>query len=202
MSELAGQQPQRIIGLTGGIATGKTTVSRYLEAHHGIPVCDADDLARAAVAPGTPILQAIATRYGPTILAADGCLNRPALGEIIFGDSDERRWVEAQIHPWVRARLANAIARTPTGSLVLAVPLLFEARLEDLVTETWVVACDPSLQLARLIERDGLSESQARSRIAAQMSLAEKKARADRVLENSGTVAELLHWVDVALRSR
>ncbi len=193
---------RRIIGLTGGIATGKTTVSTYLATECGIPVCDADRLARAAVAPGMPALQAIAVRYGTGLLQPDGSLNRRALGEIIFGDPAERRWLEAQIHPWVRARLAEAIASTSAGAtLVLDVPLLFEAHLEDLASETWVVACSSQQQIERLQQRDGLSERQARARIAAQMPLAEKIARADCILENSGEIDDLLGQVNVILRS-
>lgn len=194
---------QRIVGLTGGIATGKTTVSDYLASHYQFPVFDADILARAAVATGTPTLKAIAARYGPDILRPDGSLDRKALGAIIFQDAAERHWLEAQIHPEVRTRLLAAISHhRQHDTIVLAVPLLFEARMEDLATEIWVVTCPPEVQLARLMARDGLTEAQARDRIAAQMPLTEKIARADCILENSGTIADLLHWVDVRARSR
>jgi len=195
------KQP-RIVGLTGGIATGKTTVSDYLASRYQFPVFDADILAREAVATGTPTLNAIAARYGPDILLADGSLDRKALGAIIFQDAAERHWLEAQIHPEVRTRLLAAIAHCQSNTIVLAVPLLFEARMEDLATEIWVVTCPPEVQLARLMARDGLTEAQARDRIAAQMPLTEKIARADCILENSGPIADLLHWVDVRARSR
>lgn len=192
---------QRIIGLTGGIATGKTTVSDYLAANYQFPVFDADIFAREAVAPGTPALEAIATRFGPEILLPDGNLNRRALGAIVFANPSERQWLEAQIHPQVRARFADAIARCDRDTLVFAIPLLFEARLENLVTEIWVVACPPEIQLARLICRDRLTADQARDRIAAQMPLAAKIARADCVLDNSRTVEELLQQIDIKVRS-
>ncbi|MEO0946615.1 MAG: dephospho-CoA kinase [Cyanobacteria bacterium J06641_5] len=191
----------RIIGLTGGIATGKTTVSDYLASHYQLPVYDADSFARDAVAPGTPTLEAIATRFGPDILLPDGTLDRRALGAIIFADPVERQWLEAQIHPQVRARFADAIAHCDCNTLVLAIPLLFEAQLEDLVTEIWVVVCPPEIQLARLICRDRLAADRARARIAAQMPLVEKTARADCVLDNSRTVEDLLHQVDMKMRS-
>jgi dephospho-CoA kinase len=108
---------QRIIGLTGGIATGKSTVSDYLAQHHGLPVLDADLYAREAVAPGQAILKAIAQRHGPTLLHGDGTLNRPALGKIIFTDPAEKHWLEQQIHPFVRRRFADQMAElrnTPT----------------------------------------------------------------------------------------
>ena len=192
---------QRVIGLTGGIATGKTTVSDYLASQHGLPVFDADLFARDAVAPGTPALEAIATRFGPDILLPDGNLDRRALGAIVFADPAERQWLEAQIHPQVRARFLDAIARCDRDALVLAIPLLFEARLEGLATEIWVVACSPELQLARLMDRDRLAAAQARARIAAQMPLAEKIARADCVLDNSGPIENLLHQIDMKVRS-
>ena len=195
------QNPHRIIGLTGGIATGKTTVSAYLARQCKIPICDADRLARAAVAPGMPALQTIAARYGAKILLPDGSLDRRALGSIVFRDATERHWLEAQIHPWVRARLTETITQTRAATLVLDVPLLFEARMEDLATEVWVVACDPALQVARLMQRDDLSASQARDRLAAQLPLAEKIARADCVLENASTLANLYRQIDVILRS-
>jgi len=191
----------RIIGLTGGIATGKTTVSDYLASHYQFPVFDADIFAREAVAPGTPALDAIATRFGSDILLPDGNLNRRALGAIIFADPSERQWLEAQIHPQVRARFTDAIARCKRNTLVLAIPLLFEAHLEDLVTEIWVVACPPGIQLSRLIRRDRLTPDRARDRIAAQMPLADKIDRADCVLDNSRTVEHLLHQVDMTMRS-
>ena len=191
---------KRIIGLTGSIATGKTTVSNYLAEKYNLPVVDADILAREAVAAGSPILEKIANRY-TEILLADGSLNRPKLGSIIFSNSDERRWVESQIHPYVHQRFIESIANETQPTLVLAIPLLFEAKMTDLVTEIWVVYCNPETQIQRLMQRDNLSQEQAESRIKSQMSLEEKCAQTDIVLDNSSTLENLLKQVDIALNS-
>lgn len=191
---------KRIIGLTGSIATGKTTVSNYLAEKYNLPVVDADILAREAVAAGSPILEKIANRY-TEILLADGSLNRPKLGSIIFSNSDERRWVESQIHPYVHQRFIESIANETQPTLVLAIPLLFEAKMTDLVTEIWVVYCNPETQIQRLMQRDNLSQEQAESRIKSQISLEEKCAQADIVLDNSSTLENLLKQVDIALNS-
>ena len=188
---------QRIIGLTGGIATGKTTVSRYLATHHGLPVLDADVFARQAVEPDSEILEAIARRYGSSILNADGTLHRQQLGQIIFNASQEKQWVEQQIHPYVRQRFAKAMATLEKAPVVVqAIPLLFEANLTDQVTEIWVVVCPEAVQLARLMARDALSEEAAQARIRNQWPLAEKAQRADIVLDNSADRETLYQHVD------
>ncbi len=190
----------RRIGLTGGIATGKTTVSDYLATRYGVPVLDADDLARAAVEPGSPILPAIAQRFGTHLIRADGSLDRPRLGEIIFHHPADRQWLEAQIHPIVRADLATGIADRAgqPGPIVLAVPLLFEANMTDLVSEIWVVTCDRAQQVARLMARNGLGHDEAIARIDSQWPLERKIDRADVLLENTGSLADLLAQVDRA----
>jgi dephospho-CoA kinase len=190
---------KRIIGLTGGIATGKTTVADYLTSAYNLPVFDADIYARDAVSFGSPILDAIANRYGKEILLPDGSLNRPKLGEIIFPRPEERQWVESIIHPYVRDRFLNAIAESTSTTLVLVVPLLIEAQMTDLVTEIWVVICSPSQQLQRLIERNHLTPQQAQARINSQLSLTEKAAIADVVLDNSSSLEALLKQVDQGL---
>ncbi|HEY9764435.1 MAG TPA: dephospho-CoA kinase [Trichocoleus sp.] len=192
---------QRIIGLTGGIATGKSTVSQYLVDRYGIPVLDADQYAREAVALGSPILGAIAQRYGPTILLPEGSLNRAQLGEIIFHNSSEKQWVEQQIHPFVRQRFAEEMQRLQDQPVVVhAIPLLFEANLTDQVTETWVVACTEAQQRQRLMQRNQLTPEQADARIYNQMPLAEKLAQADVRLDNSTSLEALYHQVDLALQ--
>jgi len=205
---------QRIIGLTGGIATGKSTVARYLSDHHGLPVLDADEYARAAVMPvpssqnpppPNPILTAITQRYGLDILQPSGELNRARLGQIVFQDEAERHWLEAQIHPYVRHRFALAMeALIHCPVVVQAIPLLFEANLTDQVTEVWVVVCSPTQQQERLMGRNQLDATQARDRIAAQLPLAEKAARADVVIDNSGPpdylVTQLYPQIDAALQ--
>ncbi|MCF2148881.1 dephospho-CoA kinase [Desmonostoc muscorum LEGE 12446] len=192
---------KRIIGLTGGIATGKTTVTNYLASTYNLPILDADIYAREAVSVGSPILGAIAKRYGQQILLPDGNLNRQKLGEIIFNREDERNWVESLIHPDVRDRFLQAITQSSSQTLVLVVPLLFEAGMTDLVTEIWVLHCSEEQQLQRLIQRNHLNKEQAQARINSQLSIAEKVARADVVLDNSSTLKALLKQVDAALKN-
>ncbi|MBU6229137.1 MAG: dephospho-CoA kinase [Cyanobacteria bacterium REEB459] len=192
---------QRIIGLTGGIATGKSTVADYLQQHHGLPVLDADRYARQAVEPGSPVLSAILDRYGKSMELADGQLNRPKLGEIIFKDTSERRWLEHQIHPQVRRYLTAAMAALDqAGTVVQVIPLLFEAGFTDQVTEIWVVTCTPQQQRQRLIARNQLTRAQAQARIDSQMPLAAKVARADVVLDNSRPPSALWVQIDQALQ--
>ncbi|NEU81374.1 dephospho-CoA kinase [Nostoc sp. UIC 10630] len=192
---------KRIIGLTGGIATGKTTVTNYLASAYNLPILDADIYAREAVSLGSPILGAIAKRYGEQILLPDGSLNRQKLGEIIFNRQDERNWIDNLIHPDVRDRFLKAIDQSSLQTLVLVVPLLFEARMTNLVTEIWVVCCSQEQQLQRLIQRNHLNREQAQARINSQLSIEEKVARADIVLDNSSTLERLLKQIDVALKT-
>jgi dephospho-CoA kinase len=197
----------RIIGLTGGIGTGKSTVSHYLASAYHLPILDADIYAREAVQIGSPVLKAIAERYGSDILLPDGTLNRRQLGQIVFSNSDELRWLEQQIHPYVRDRFVEAINEllcknnlvVQHAAAVLVVPLLFEAGMTDLVTEIWVVRCSEQQQLERLMQRDKLTLEQAQARINSQMPIEEKAARADVVLDNSSTLEALLKQVDAAL---
>ncbi|MEH1788547.1 MAG: dephospho-CoA kinase [Nostoc sp.] len=192
--------PKRIIGLTGGIATGKTAVTNYLASVYNLPILDADIYAREAVSLGSPILGAIAQRYGEQILLPDGSLNRQKLGEIIFNRQDERNWIDNLIHPDVRDRFLKAIAQSSSQILVSVVPLLFEAGMTDLVTEIWIVRCSQEQQLQRLIQRNHLNREQAQARINSQLSIEEKVAHADVVLDNSSTLEVLLKQVDVALK--
>ena len=198
----------RAIGLTGGIATGKTAISNYLADACGFPILDADIYAREAVHPGSPILDSIVKRYGTGILLPDGNLNRPELGNIIFCNPPERQWLEEQIHPDVRRRLVEVTqsciaASNPvlpnTLTVVLAVPLLFEANMTDLCTEIWVVYCSPEVQLQRLMQRDGLNCDRASARINAQMPITQKCQKADVVLDNSSTLDSLFLQVDAQI---
>lgn len=193
------KSPQRTIGLTGGIGTGKTTVSNHLANHHQLPVLDADIYAREAVQPDSPILSEIFERYGMAVKLPDGTLDRKHLGEIIFSYPDEKQWLEQQIHPYVRDRILTELNTLDAPTVVLAIPLLFEANMTDLVTEIWVVSCSVEQQLQRIIERDRLTPEQAQIRINNQLPLEEKVARADVVLDNSSTVESLLKQIDVAL---
>lgn len=193
---------RRIIGLTGGISTGKSTVANYLATAYKLPILDADIYAREAVAVGTKALDAIAIRYGKQVLLADGSLNRQQLGAIVFNDASERHWLEEQIHPYVRARFTQEMKQLPQTPIILVIPLLFEAQMTDLVTEIWVVYCPKQQQLARLIERDRLTIAAAEARINSQMPIAEKCDRADIVLDNSSTLEALLKQVDAAIKTK
>lgn len=193
---------RRIIGLTGGISTGKTTVANYLATTYKLPILDADIYAREAVAVGTKAIDAIAIRYGKQVLFADGSLNRQQLGAIVFNDSSERHWLEEQIHPEVRERFIQEMKQLSTSPIVLVIPLLFEAQMTDLVTEIWVVYCPKQQQLSRLMERDHLTIAAAEARINSQMPIEEKCDRADIVIDNSSTLEALLKQVDAAIKTQ
>ena len=178
---------QRRIGLTGGIASGKSSVGFWL-AQQGLPVLDADQFAREALEPDCQATNTVLQRYGATIQAeGTEAIDRVALGRIVFEDPAERRWLEQLIHPIVRERFDQALTlNTKTPAIVLMIPLLFEAGLESLCSEIWLVDCDESQQLKRLIARDGLSPEAAQARIAAQWPLSRKRALADQVISNQG----------------
>ena len=187
---------QRRIGLTGGIASGKSTVARWLE-QQGLPVLDADVYAREALAPGTPGAAAVLERYVEVVRAKNsttnsGVIDRGALGQIVFNAPQEREWLEQLMHPLVRERFdaeLEALAAQP--AVVLVIPLLFEAGLESLCSEIWLVDCEPEQQLERLMQRDGLSQAAAQARINAQWPLERKRELADRVIDNRQGVVDL-----------
>jgi dephospho-CoA kinase len=194
------------VGLTGGIGTGKSYVSRRL-AEAGVPVVDADQLSRDAVAPGTPVLAAIVDRFGPQVLGADGALRREALAALVFANPGARRELEAMVHPAVRqgieAFFAALPASTPLG--VADIPLLYETNRAGDFDAVIVAACPPELQLERVMARDGASEAAVRQRMAAQLPIAEKVRRADYVIDTSGTFGDTdaaVAGVLAALRSR
>jgi dephospho-CoA kinase len=191
----------RIIGLTGGIATGKSTIAQHLVEMYQCPVFDADVYAREAVQPGSLILDRIRQRYGETLILPDGRLDRQSLGAIVFANPEERQWLEQQIHPEVRQRLIEAISTQTDGKkpIILVIPLLFEAGMNDLVSEVWVVYCCTAQQIERLMQRDRLTREQAQIRIDAQMSIDAKCDLADRVLDNSSTPDIWMQQVESAL---
>jgi dephospho-CoA kinase len=191
----------RLIGLTGGIGTGKTAVSNYLSQAHKIPVLDADIYAREAVQQNSPILAKIIHRYGENILLKDGNLHRQRLGEIIFNNSGEKLWLENQIHPYVRQRFESQIQASDAGTMVLVIPLLFESQMTDLVTEIWVVVCSQEEQIRRIMRRDNITREQAIARINNQLPLEQKMSRADVILDNEGDLANLHRQVDQYLAS-
>ena len=195
----------KIIGLTGGIACGKSTVSRALRAH-GAAIIDADALAHELSQPGQAIFNAYVERFGRGIVTAGGTLDRAAIAARVFADPAVRTEVDAITHPLIHAaaeeRLRAARAAEKRAA-VLDVPLLFEAGWDALADEVWVVALPAEEQLARLLARDkSMSEGEARARISAQMPLTEKCARADIVIDNSGTVEETRECIEQLWRER
>lgn len=177
--------------LTGGIATGKSyCLARFTAL--GVPVIDADILAREAVAPGSAGLRAVTERFGARVLSADGTLDRHALGAIVFADRSARSALEAIIHPEVRRRIREWFGQVPlsTPVAIADIPLLFETGQEHDFDRVIVAACDPAVQVRRVIARDGLSEEDARKRVAAQWPIGEKVARADYVIRTDGTFSE------------
>lgn len=184
------------VGLTGGIASGKTAVSDALRAR-GAVVIDADVLAREVVEPGTPGLAAVVDRFGRQVLTDDGRLDREALGRIVFADEAARRDLEAIIHPAVRARArALEAAADPAAVVVHVIPLLVETGQHDDFDVLVVVDVDPERQLERLQERNGLDRAAATSRLAAQASREARLAVADVVVDNNATRQDLSRQVD------
>jgi len=187
----------RIIGLTGGIGSGKTTVAAMLR-ERGATVVDADEAARAVVEPGQPSLAEIRALFGEVVLGADGRLNRGALAQLVFDDEPARLRLNAIIHPRVREWMAAAIAEAAgagVGTVFMDTPLLYETGLDKGMAETVVVWVPEPLQIERAVAR-GMAEDDVRARVAAQMSLAEKRARATRVIDNSGSLEDTARQVD------
>ncbi|MEA4942990.1 MAG: dephospho-CoA kinase [Propionicimonas sp.] len=174
------------IGLTGGIGSGKSAVAELL-AGHGAVIIDADLLAREAVAPGSPGLAAVVDAFGPGVLAPDGGLDRPSLGRLVFADADARAQLNGIVHPQVRRLAAEReAALSPSAVAVHVIPLLVETGQQGSFDLVVVVDVDEATQLRRIVTRDGLPESEARARIQAQASRAERLASADAVIDNNG----------------
>jgi len=188
----------RLIGLTGGIGSGKSTVARML-AGRGAALVDADLLAREVVEPGTPALAEIAAEFGPGVILADGRLDRTALGEMVFGDAARRERLNQITHPRVGSLMQERIAAALQSSaplVVVDIPLLFETARQGLFEGVMLVWTPPQAQLTRLVVRDGWDEDEARQRVAAQMPIDEKRALATWVIDNSGSLADTERQVD------
>jgi dephospho-CoA kinase len=185
-----------LIGLTGGIGSGKSTVSALL-AEKGAVVIDADAITRDLQRPGTDVLAAMVERFGEEILHADGSLDRQAVADIVFHDADALKDLGAIVHPAVGAEIARRLqAEQDTDHLVvLDVPLLVESGRDDLAALV-VVDVDPDVAVARLVEHRGMQEADARARMANQVPRDERLAKADLVIDNSGTLADLTSRVD------
>lgn len=186
--------PIRLIGLTGSIGTGKSTAARAF-ASLGVGVVDADEVARAVVAPGTKGLKEIAAAFGPGVIARDGALDRETLAAVVFGSAEKRTRLEAIVHPLVGEesdrRIRAILAADPVGFAVYDVPLLFETGVDAKADLTVVVTASLEEQVERLRARAGMASEEVLRRIGSQMPLSEKVKRADVVLPNSGTPEEL-----------
>lgn len=186
-----------IIGLTGGIGSGKSTVARAFETL-GAAWVDADDVAREIVLPGEPALLAIQKRFGDQVINVDGTLNRAALRDIVFKNPELRRWLESVTHPKIRERLLQHLERLKAQGapyVLLVSPLLFESGQHALVSRSLVVDVPQALQLSRTQQRDGVSESQVHAILAAQLPREQRLAKADDVIDNGGDHASMMEQV-------
>jgi dephospho-CoA kinase len=183
------------IGLTGGIASGKSTVAqRFTDLR--VPVIDADVAARAVVATGTPGLAGVIERFGPGVLAQNGELDRRALRDLIFSNPGARRDLESILHPLIRADMERSADQAVGPYIVMAIPLLIEGGPSDRVDRILVVDVEEAVQLQRVMERDGCTAEQAHAILASQVSRSARLAAADDVLQNAGTVTDLRQAVD------
>ena len=193
----------KIIGLTGGIASGKSTVSRIL-AEHGFAIIDADKIAWQLAGPDNFLWQAYYDRYGEKVLKDDRTLNRQAVADIVFQTPAEKQWMDSVAHPIIKAEVQRCLAKliaAGRGLAFLDVPLLYEAGWDSMVDSVWVVYTSEANQVQRLCQRNGCSEEEALRRIGVQMSMEEKKRRADVVIDNNGSIAELQHIVHELFRN-
>ncbi|TXY06832.1 dephospho-CoA kinase [Vibrio mimicus] len=181
-----------VVALTGGIASGKTTVANLFHEHFGIDLVDADVIAREVVEPGTDGLKAIAAHFGQTILNQDGSLNRTALRERIFADPEQKTWINQLLHPMIRQRMQQALAQTTSPYTLLIVPLLVENQLQNMADRVLVVDVEERIQIERTIARDNVSIEQTQAILAAQATRAQRLAIADDVLKNDAKNQKLL----------
>jgi dephospho-CoA kinase len=191
----------QIIGITGGIASGKSTVSLYLQ-ELGFTIVDADLASRAVVEPGEEAYHQVVKAFGEDILLTDGNIDRVKLGSIIFNDQEKRLLLNGIVHPavrnWMRLKTEAALS-SGEETVFMDIPLLFESKLTFMVDKTLLIYVDEQVQLERLMNRNGLSETEALARINSQMPLADKKALADAVIDNNGDVNETKRQVKAIL---
>lgn len=199
MSEVS--NVNKVIGITGGIASGKSTVSEYIKSK-GYPILDADVYARKVVEPGSEGLEKIVEAFGDSVLNKDGTMNRKAVGEIIFNDKEKREVLNNITHPRIRQMMNEERDRLlETTHVFQDIPLLFENGIENQMDEIIVVYVEEDVQIKRLMERNGLSYKDAKARVDSQMSLNDKKSRADVVFDNSKSIEELYKQIDDYLNS-
>jgi phosphopantetheine adenylyltransferase/dephospho-CoA kinase len=190
-----------IIGLTGGIASGKSTASKFF-AERGAYVIDSDKLGHRAYEPGTDAFAAVAATFGPEVVGADGRIDRKVLGSKVFGKPEELKKLTDIVWPEIRRltqlEIEQALREAPDRVVVLEAAVMLEAGWNRSTDEVWVVIVDPDVAVKRAVARDGLDEAAVRARIAAQMTNAERIARADVVIDNSGTLDDLVAKLDEA----
>jgi dephospho-CoA kinase len=179
-----------VVGLTGGIGSGKTAVSDGF-ARLGAPIIDTDVLARTLVTPGQPALEEIVAAFGPRCLNADGSLDRGYVRQRVFADPERRKRLEAILHPRIRAAVRDGLATLSAPYCIVVIPLLIETGMTDLVHRVLVVDVTETTQVQRVVARDGITGQQARDVLAAQASRRQRLAQADDVLDNSGNLADL-----------
>ncbi|MGV3128612.1 dephospho-CoA kinase [Staphylococcus sp. IVB6181] len=191
---------QKVIGLTGGIGTGKSTVSELL-AVHGFKIVDADIAAREAVEKGSEGLEQVRRTFGDEAIDENGEMNRKYVGEIVFNDDKKREELNHIIHPIVRELMEKQKeAYLEQGyNVIMDIPLLFENNLQDTVDETWLVYASESIQVERLMERNDLTQEEAKARVYSQISIDKKRRMADHVIDNRGTLLELKQNLEALL---
>ncbi|HJA24170.1 dephospho-CoA kinase [Limosilactobacillus coleohominis] len=192
-----------VIGLTGGIATGKTTVSNYLK-ELGYSIIDADVIARQVVEPGTKGLRMITDTFGEKVLTSDGLLDRQHLAQLVFTSSEQLQQLNRILQPIIRERIQEPISTSKDPVVVIDVPLLYEQHYEDLCDVVMVVSAQPQQQLERLMNRNHLTMDEAKNRVASQMPLSSKERLADVVIDNNGSVEEtrqqVKKWLNQVVR--
>ena len=181
---------QRRIGLTGGIASGKSTITNFIRKNTSIPIIDADNLSRELIKPNTYGYKKILDYFGNQIINnknnSEKLINRKLLKNIIFNNAESKEWIEKLLHPLVKEKMVEECSQYQNNqTILLVIPLLFEAKFEDICTEIWLVKCPKELQKKRLIKRDKISEKEANETINLQLSFAEKRKLSDVILDNS-----------------
>ncbi|MCR3755492.1 MAG: dephospho-CoA kinase [Sodalis sp. Psp] len=189
-----------IVALTGGIGSGKSTAANAF-AKLGVPLIDADLIARQVVSPGSSILRTIAQRFSPAILRADGSLDRAALRELIFSDAREKSWLNGLLHPLIQERATQQLRFIQTPYVLWVVPLLIENNLQHRANRVLVVDVEPEIQIARILSRDAVSRAQVDNILAAQVSRQQRLACADDVIDNSRRHEEIIDQVAILHRN-
>ncbi|TDT61188.1 dephospho-CoA kinase [Fonticella tunisiensis] len=191
-----------IVGLTGGIASGKSTISNMIRKYN-IPVIDADIIAREIVMKGSPVLNRIISEFGDDVLNHDGTLNRKRLADIVFSDKEKLKKLNMITHPVIKAEIIKqieALRERNTSCCVIDVPLLIEGGFTDIVDYVVLIYVDDKTQLQRLMDRDRLSKGEAKKRISSQMKFSEKKKYADFIIDNSGSIEDTRREVDRVIK--